>query len=316
MKKKLLVVSFGVLLFLLVFFLIVMVREPNLRNDLEILEADGHVVPWGVSLVNPYQSSEVGESIVRVAVIDSGIYPNHPDLEGRVVGQQNTMYPDDDSLIDDVGHGTAVAGIIAANDNGVGIIGVSQNVQLYSIIVTTSDGRVNRQAFIDGIEWAIENNVDIINLSLGFSRDSDELREVISHAIDQGIIVIAASGNTRGMNALFPARYTDVISVGLIDESNELNLMSAIGKIDFVAPGVDILSLTPDGGYDLFDGSSFSAAFVTGIVAEYLSRNDISRNEYRQAAIFDYLISISMPLDDEATRVGNGIPIIPQKSDY
>ena len=292
-----------------------MTRDTDLPNDLELLETEGQVVPWGVALVNPHRDLEIGDRTIRVAIIDSGVYVDHPNLVGRVITQHDILHTGDYSAFDDVGHGTAIAGIIAATDGDTGIVGISQNVELYSVSVSAADGTVNRQNFISGIEWAIENNVDIINASLGFPRDSAELREVVDRAIEQGIVVVAASGNTNGLNALFPARYEHVISVGSINESLEIPSMSAIGKIDFVAPGVNILSLTPDGGYDLFNGSSFAVAFVTGVVAEYLSNNDIPRTERRQAVIFEYLVYISMPLNDDKERVGNGVPIIPERCD-
>ena len=289
-----------------------MIKDTNVSCEIESSDADRQILPWGVTLVNPHQSFGGGGRIINVAVIDSGVYANHPDLEGRVI-RQHSIICQNDSFDDVAGHGTAVAGIIAAHGNNSPVVGVSQNVAIYSIIVATSEGRVNRDDFVSGIEWAIENDVDIINISLGFARDSDGLRQVIDRAINQGIAVIAASGNTRGLNALYPARYENVISVGSINQSYEISSKSAIGKIDFVAPGVDILSLTPCGGYDLFEGSSFAAAFVTGIVAEYLSYNDIQRDEHTQSAIFNYLISISQPLNDSEERVGNGVPVIEER---
>ena len=313
--KKILRLGFSVILLLLLGFVgFLLVREETIvLNDLELLESESRVVPWGVALVNPHGHSEIGARTVRVAILDDGVYANHPDLEGRVVAQYNVMAEAGGALSYDASHGTAVAGIIAAVNNGTGIVGVSQNVELYSIIISTADGRVNRQDFINGIEWAIENDIDIINASLGFLRDSDDLKEAVERAINHGIVVLAASGNTNGLNALFPARHVDVISVGSINAANQLSAISAIGKIDFVAPGVDVLSLTPGGGYELFEGSSFAVAFVTGIVAEYLAHNDVARNEYRQSVIFDYLLSISRPLNDSKERVGNGVPIIPER---
>ena len=156
-----------------------------------------------------------------------------------------------------------------------------------SVNIVGEDTRVNLQDFIRGFEWAIEQDVDIINISLGFSRYTDELRSVINQAIEQCIIIISASGNTQGMNALFPARFENVISVGTINEHHEIISESAIGEIDFVAPGKNILFLTYNGGYDLFHGSSFATAFVTGVVAEYLSQNEMPKIDIPKRLFLD-----------------------------
>lgn len=286
-------------------------QRGSVSNDLELLqESAEQIVPWGLSLVNPCVAFDyVSDHPIRIAIIDSGIYASHPDLKGKVVSQHSAV-SGNDYIGDITGHGTAVAGVMTANNNQIGTVGMSQNIAIYSVNVVSEDARINQQDFIRGIEWAIEQDVDIINISLGFSKATDELRRVINQAIEQGVIVISASGNTHGMNALFPARFEHVISVGAIDENHEIIAASAIGKIDFVAPGANILSLTYEGGYDLFHGSSFATAFVTGIVAHYLSQNEVPRNRYTQATIFSYLESISMTLNDSRDRVGNGIPIV------
>ena len=285
-------------------------HESLTDNDLDLMKkSEGQIIPWGVALVNPYVPVKYfSDNPVRVAIIDSGIYADHPDLYGKVANQYNAV---DGAYLGDVtGHGTAIAGIITANDNNIGVVGVSQSIAIYSVNVVDETERVSQQAFVRGINWAINQGVDIINISLGFSRATDELKDVIEQAIMQGIIVISASGNTQGMNALFPARFKCVISVGAVDERNAIISTSAVGKIDFVAPGENILTLTHDGGYSLFHGSSFATAFVTGIVADYLSQNEVPRNRYAQERIFSYLKSISLTLDDAKERAGNGIPII------
>lgn len=96
----------------------------------------------------------------------------------------------------------------------------------------SEDKSVNLQDFIRGFEWAIDQDVDIINISLGFSRYTDELRSVINQAIGQGIIISASENTPKGMNALFPARFENVVSVGAINEHHEIISESGIGRID------------------------------------------------------------------------------------
>lgn len=152
--------------------------------------------------------------------------------------------------------------------------------------------------------------MDVINLSLGFQSDFPELRSLIADALNKGIILIAASGNTYGLNAQFPARYDDVISVGMINEEKESTKFSAIGKIDFVGPGENILSLNNTGGYSYNEGSSYSTAYVTGVVAEYLSKQNLNKDKSIQLKVYEYLKKSSVKVNGDKNKVGYGLPTI------
>ncbi|WP_369403646.1 S8 family peptidase [Gracilibacillus boraciitolerans] len=235
---------------------------------------------------------------------------NHKDLSGKVVIEYNAIQPQN-SAEDILNHGTAIAGIITANDNDFGITGgVSQNVEIYSVKVINDDGKIEKQVFLDGFEWAISQNVNIINISSGFSNDFPELRALIDTAVEKGIVVVAASGNTFGLNAQFPARYDNVLSISAITEQKTSPNFAANGKVDFVAPGVEVVSLDNQGGYSINDGSSYSTAYVTGIIAEYLLNNDLKQKDDISSEVRKFLEKSSLDLETSENIVGAGIPIL------
>lgn len=126
---------------------------------------------------------------IKVAVLDSGINKNHKDLKGKIVKEFN---PIDSSIETEnkLSHGTSIAGIITANNTNSEVTGVTQNVELYSVKVIKNDGKIERQGFIDGFKWAISQNVDIINLSLGFQKDFPELRELVDDAVKKELLLL------------------------------------------------------------------------------------------------------------------------------
>jgi subtilisin family serine protease len=235
-------------------------------DDLTLLKrnANKQITPWGVKA-----TIKRGLNIkngVKVAILDSGIKKNHPDLQNVVIKEFDAINSISSSKTEDVlGHGTAVAGIIAAQDNSIGVIGVNPDSILYSVKVLDEKGKGTLESVVKGINWCIEQHVNIINISFGFKADSDMLRKTVNKAINSGIIVVAAAGNNYIGNADFPARYKNVISVGSLDQNYNLLNFSLKGKVDVVAPGKDILSTNIHNSYSLYNGTSMSAAFVTGL---------------------------------------------------
>lgn len=241
--------------------------------------------------------------------MDSGINKDHEDLEGLVVKEYNAISPNE-PVIDDFGHGTAIAGIIGAQNNEVGIIGVSPNVQIYSVKVLDERGKGNIEALIRGVEWAIENKVNVINVSFGMSSNKPELRKIIDKAIDSGIIVVAAAGNKYGMKVDFPAGYADVLSVTAINKNYKVNpAYSASGKIDFSLPGISCLTTSKDGKYAQYSGTSIAAAYLTGVVAIILQNSehfDLKMNDKSlPKSVFRILEEYSINLGEKDVY-GNG----------
>ncbi|NUK28825.1 S8 family peptidase [Parageobacillus sp. VR-IP] len=253
-------------------------------------------ITWGVkdTVINKINSNT--KDIIKVAILDSGINKNHPDLKGQVVKEFNAINPQE-PVIDKLNHGTAVAGIIAAKDNSIGIKGVAPNVKIYSVKVLNDDGEGTIDNIIRGINWCIDQKVDIMNISFGFKSNNPKLKSIIDEARNSGIIIVASSGNNYIREVDYPARYENVISVGSINKEHQRVRFSPRGKIDFVAPGRGILSTNNKNGYSLFEGTSYSAAFITGLIALYMTDNP----EYKLYKNQDELIRL---LQDKSLDLG------------
>ncbi|MBU1145158.1 MAG: S8 family serine peptidase [Firmicutes bacterium] len=218
-----------------------------------------------------------GSSSILIAIIDTGIDSNHVEFVGRISSlSYNTVTSQVGlaAVLDDFGHGTMVAGVIAANkDNSVGIAGITQNTQLLVIKANNAEeGTFKDSEIIEGIYYAVEQGADIINLSLGGSYANSETEVAINYATQQGVIVVAASGNDGTDEPLYPAAFENSLSVGAIDEYQNLASYSNFGDtIDLVAPGSEIITTVPNNGYATVSGTSFAAPHVSGIIALYLS---------------------------------------------
>ena len=204
---------------------------------------------------------------ITVAVIDSGVCADHPDLSGRILNGWDFLEQDAIPQ-DDFGHGCAVSGVIAANLNdGIGIAGVAPNAQIMPLRVLNAQGVGSYSDVAAAIVYATDNGAQIINLSLGGSSSSSTLESAINYADSHGVMVIAAAGNTGG-SVLYPAAYEPVIAVASVDRDLQRSSFSSYGpEIDLLAPGRDILTTKRDGSYGLVSGTSFAAPHVAGVAA-------------------------------------------------
>ncbi len=227
---------------------------------------------WGLNKIEAqrsWASSYTGKD-VKIAVLDTGI-AEHDDL--KVAGGVSIVTEDPTMFSDDHGHGTHVAGIIGAKDNNVGVVGVSPDASLYAVKVLNDTGKGRLSDVIKGIEWAISNEMDIINLSLGASQHSFLFKEVVDRAYDNGILVVAAAGNNGNDDGSsdtveYPARYSSAIAVAATDSSDLRGPFSATGAaIELAAPGVNIKSTNLNNNYTTNSGTSMAASFVTGALA-------------------------------------------------
>ncbi|WP_240390643.1 S8 family serine peptidase [Bacillus sp. Y1] len=259
------------------------------------------ILTWGHELVGV--DTNIVDKKVKIAILDSGINKQHEDLKGKVVKEYNT-FTDGVTITDEFGHGTAVAGIISANNNNYGIVGITQNVEIYDVKVLDNSGKGSMEQLIKGIKWAIEQKVDILNISFGLQSDSRELKELIKSALSENIIIVASAGNTYGLNVDYPAKFNDVFSISALNENVKRASSAAKGKIDFIAPGVNVLSTDHIGGYSLFSGTSFSTAYVTGVIATILCRTNEKINSEMMK---EKLIKQSKHLG-EKKEYGYGIP--------
>jgi subtilisin family serine protease len=250
--------------------------EPNSPVHIRQAQPD-QVAPWGILNVRANQAWGTGTGAihvlpgrptgagVKVAIIDTGIDHEHPDLV--VAGGHNVINPRAEP-IDDNGHGTFAAGIIAARDNDIGIIGIAPEAELYAVKVLKSHGGGDIADVVTGIEWCIENGMSVINLSLGITSNSEAVKTACDAAWDngEGAILCAAAGNNEPV--VWPGNYGSVISVGGTDNSNQIGAFSSQGPpVELTAPGLDVFSAGLDGTYVRNTGTSFSAPHIAGAAA-------------------------------------------------
>ena len=213
---------------------------------------EGQTVPPGVDLIHAREVWRVTRgSLVNVAVIDTGVDYSHPDLLDTYAGGFNA-FTESNNAMDEHGHGTHVAGTIAANDNDLGVVGVAPLVRLWAVKALLSDGSGSSDRVIAGINWVIERKRQlggnwIINLSIGSPESNVAEGEAVARAISEGILVVAASGNnsteSNKMPVSYPAAYPGVLAVGAVDDALRLAAFSNQGpQLAAVAPGVDVLS--------------------------------------------------------------------------
>ena len=250
------------------------VKKEKHKKKVKVKSSKGSEYEWNIQAVQADGVSETSTQKVKVAILDSGIdYTGDIDVKMRknFIPGQDTVYA---IYEDSVGHGTNVAGIIAAKDNDIGITGLNPNVELYSARILDDNLQAPISRVVDAIYWAIDNKVNIINISFGTMTDSEALHQAIKDAYDQGILIIAAAGNHGEVE--YPAAYEEVIAVGSVDTNGDRSDGSAIGEeLELVAPGEQILSTGSFGGVSVGDGTSLAAPHVTGI-ASILWQKDLS----------------------------------------
>jgi subtilisin len=258
-------------------------KDQPVQRDSTKVTAASQKIPWGIQKIEADRlySKPCG---CKIAVIDTGV-SDHDDLKGRIQAKITYLY---DTVIkrqavDDTPeqHGTHVAGIIAANHNSFGITGVEPNATLLISKALDKNGEGYLSDIAKSISWAINQKADIINLSLGVKNKSTILENILKQAYDQGIIIVAASGNSAG-ELFYPASSKYTISVGAIDQSYRMPTWSAFDeRLDILAPGVSILSTAWTNEYMYLSGTSMAAPHVAGAAAKLLPKYSGGKNEAR-----------------------------------
>jgi subtilisin/minor extracellular protease Epr len=269
------------------------------NNKIAYIEPDYEVsvleetVPWGITRIGApsvHTNGNKGTGI-NVAIIDTGINYNHPDLCDNYKGGYDFVNDDADPL-DDNGHGTHCAGIIAAADNDIGVIGVAPEANLYSLKIVNNTGRGNTSDLIAAIEWATEtckdtdtsNDIHIISMSLGSNSRVTALDTACSQAYDSGILLVAGAGNDgnrrgTGDSVDYPGAYSSVIAVAATDSMDNRASFSSTGPaVELAAPGVNILSTYLD-GWALLSGTSMACPHVAGTAALVQAANPSFTND-------------------------------------
>ncbi|MDH5533774.1 MAG: S8 family serine peptidase [Candidatus Pacebacteria bacterium] len=221
---------------------------------------------WNLAKVDaPRAWEKTKGSGIKVGVIDTGVDYNHPEFAGRFVGGYDNVNEDDDPF-DGHGHGTHVAGIIASALNNSGVAGVSPEVSLYAYKAIADNGVGYTSDLVESLDSAIRDGIQTVNISIGTDQASSTLENKLNQAVNQGMVIVAAAGNTGGGAVLYPAAYDSVISVAATDENDQFASFSSLGA-EISAPGVNILSTTPGGGYTTLSGTSMAAPHVTATTA-------------------------------------------------
>jgi subtilisin family serine protease len=235
--------------------------------NLPIIET---VAGWGVGK---------GSENVIVGVVDTGVDTNHSDLQGRLLKGYNVVDPSS-SPMDDVGHGTHVAGIISALvNNGEGVAGITWYNPILPVKVLDATGAGNTYNVAQGIIWAADHGAKVINMSLGNYADANFLHDAIKYAYNKDIVLIAASGNDNTENPGYPAAYPEVFAVAAADASKKKAAFSNFGDyIAVTAPGVNIASTYPHNQYAALSGTSMASPHVTALAALIRSTNPQLKN--------------------------------------
>jgi subtilisin len=233
------------------------------------------VIDYGVEMVGaPLEWGETTGKGIKVGIIDTGIDINHQDLKGRVKDYVNFSFSDRKDILDENGHGTHVAGIIAAERNNVGIIGVAPEADLYIAKAFNKDGTAGFDAIRNSILWMIERDVDVINMSFSSQTYSQEYQKVIAQAYAKGITLVCAAGNEgmseggSGNTIGYPARFDETIAVTAVNVDKKRADFSSIGEeAEIAAAGKDIYSCYLDNSYATLSGTSMATPIITGAVA-------------------------------------------------
>ena len=276
-----------------------------------------------------------------VAVLDSGLDIGHPDLAGRIWFNDAlcTNAPNakilpcngfnfldgNNNLLDDMGHGTHVAGVIAANRNSIGVAGAADpRIKIMPLKVLNSqvsgfvynNTKVMTDVIADAMIFAIKNGAEVINLSLGWPKliDSQKVRQAFQMAEDQNVIVVAATGNNSKDLPVFPCAYENVICVGSIDNRGILSSFSNFGsKVDIVAPGDDIISTLPRNlesrvlriaNYETKQGSSQAAPFVTAAIATLKLLHPGLTNDKVRTLLYNSTKPLTKVVDNHFVKFG------------
>jgi len=248
--------------------------------DVEYIEADSKIylyaesIPWGISSIEALKVSDEEVSNQKVCIIDSGYSINHPDLPSSPqVVSGTSQIPAESWSQDGIGHGTHVAGIIAAiKGNNRGIVGVNRNGELKLHIVKIFNNEGNwswKSDLLQAVESCVNAGATVINMSLGGPIYSSTEKELFDRVYNEdGIIVVAAAGNSGNKSYSYPASYSSVMSVAAIDSDKNRAIFSQYNdQVDIAAPGVSIQSTFKGGIYQTLDGTSMSSPYVAGVAA-------------------------------------------------
>jgi subtilisin len=271
------------------------------------VEGKADHLSWGTAKMRAHDVWPVTKGAgARVAVLDTGVDCYHPDLAPNCVKGYNVLNPRQ-TPDDDKGHGTHVSGIIAGALNWKGVAGMAPEASIIPVKVLNSSGTGKVSQIIEGIEWAVKNRADIINMSLGAPKFSEAQGKAVKAAREAGVLIIAAAGNDGGA-VNYPAAYPEALAVTALAFDNTLASFSCKGpETDFIAPGVRIFSAAPNGSFMAANGTSQAAPHVSGLAALAVALG-VKGPEALEKALARASVGLGLP----AYYEGYGVPVAPR----
>ena len=239
---------------------------------------------------NLNEAADYTGKYVKVAILDTGINLNSTDLS---VVSGVSFVDGVSSYDDDNGHGTMVAEIIAGQHNDTCITGIAPDVQLYSVKVLDSNGKGYYENVMKGLAWAVQNHMDVVCMSFGGSLYKETFEQVVNDAYDNGLIMVAASGNSALDTVNYPAGFKKVVCVGATDQNDNVASFSNRGDaLDIVAPGVDIPTIDLNDNVTSFSGTSASVPEVVGVIAKMLEKSPQKKPDKLKAVLYNSTIPV------------------------
>ena len=260
-------------------------------------------VEWNVQMIHAENKAKKSNNKVKIAILDSGVdWGNDIDL-----AYQTSLVPGEEEMtqmfMDGSGHGSSVASLIAAKDNGEGITGINPNAEIYSYRVLGDGNKAPISRVVEVIYMAINHKVNIINMSFGISEYSETLEKAVQDAADAGILVVAAAGNTGSEGVQYPAAYDEVMAVGAVDKDGSVEQYSAKGEeLDLVAPGELVRTTGFIGSEEVVSGTSLAAPQVAAAASLIMEKNLNASPEFVRG-----LLNETANLYGESDAYGSGL---------
>jgi len=290
------------------------VRRANLKSQ--------DTIDWGLEAMGIPELWKItqGEG-VKVAILDTGIAADHPDLKDAIVAAKD-FTGSKSGFLDRQSHGSHCAGIVGARNNGVGVIGVAPKCQFIIGKVLGDNGSGQYEWIEQGMYWALEQGADIISMSLGGPVGTPALEKACKEVMKKAILICAAGNSGSGGwgesdTIGFPGAYPGVICVGSINSHKDRSQFSSVGKnLSVMAPGENILSCVPPDKYARYSGTSMATPFVAGVAALILSKHRQHGGGTpceSQAEMFSHLTKVAVDTGDPGWDSKNGWGIINPK---
>lgn len=291
-------------------------RVASIAIDTRVhLDVDYTSAQWGLSSLGApgvWDGSQ-GAGVV-VAVVDTGVQGSHPDLGGRVLSGARFVDASGgstgDGRLDDNGHGTHVAGIVAADRDGDLATGIAPQSQVLPVKVLDSTGSGWTSDVAVGIIWAADHGADVINMSLG-GPDSGVMRSAADYAVSREVAVFAAAGNDGRDEVSYPAGYPGVVGVGAVDRTHQVAYFSNRGShVDLAAPGVQIWSSYPTSTVAQLSGTSMATPYAAGGAALVLAAQRSGNPGAHGADVIASLRSTAVDLGSPGWDSGYGYGLV------